>query len=311
MRFTARLKAASLALAAVLALACAPIGPASASSQIKIVVNKQAITSVDLSRRVAFLKLQRAGGNLNEKAREQLIEEALKMQEVRRIGATVPDAQVNASFERFAASNNMSVKQMTQVLGQAGVGAEHFKNFIGAQMSWPRAVQARYGGGGGQMSTQDLVAKMLERGGNKPSTTEYILQQVIFVVPANKRNNATIGARKREAEQLRARFAGCEGTRQTVVGLRDVTVRELGRILQPQLPPEWAPMIEKIKSGQATPTRVTERGIEFIAICSSKTVSDDVAAEMVFRAENQETGESEDAKKYLAELSARAVISNR
>jgi peptidyl-prolyl cis-trans isomerase SurA len=51
--------------------------------------------------------------------------------------------------------------------------------------------------------------------------------------------------------------------------------------------------------------------VEFIVICSSKTVSDDMAAELVFRAENSDAGESDAAKKHLAQLRKSAVIANR
>jgi peptidyl-prolyl cis-trans isomerase SurA len=51
--------------------------------------------------------------------------------------------------------------------------------------------------------------------------------------------------------------------------------------------------------------------VEFIVICSARTVSDDRAAELVFRAENSEAGESDAAKKHLAKLRKRAVIANR
>lgn len=286
------------------------VAPAQAASEIKIVVNKQAITSVDLSRRVAFLKLQREKGNLQQKAREQLTEEALKMQEARRVGATIPDAQVEASFQRFAANNKMSTKQLTQILSQAGVTAGHFKDFIRVQMTWPRMVKARFGSE--NSSTQDMVAKMLEKGGSKPSTTEYILQQVIFVVPQNKRSGSYLGARQREAERMRGQFSNCGTTHDMVKSLKDVTVRDLGRVLQPQLPGDWKQAIESTKSGGTTRTRKTDRGIEFIAVCSSKTVSDDVAAAMVFQAENEDgAGDSADAEKYLDELRKRAVISNR
>jgi len=299
-------------LMVALAFSVTPVAAPSAfaASEIKIVVNNQAITSVDIARRVAFLRLQRAGGNLGEKARDQLVEEALKGQEAARIRALASDAEVDASFERFAKSNNLSASQLTQVLNQAGVTPKHFKRYIQVQMSWGRVVQA-LGGGGSGMSTQDLVSKMLERGSDKPSTTEYILQQVIFVVPANKRSNATINARKREADQLRGRYQGCDNAASVIGDLRDVTLRQLGRIMQPQLPPDWKPLIEKTKEGSATPTRITDRGVEFIVICSAKTVSDDKAAEMVFRSENDEAGESEAAKKHLAELRKRAVIANK
>lgn len=305
-----RLTGLLLSFALVLPLLLAPTGTARAASEIKIIVNNQAITSVDIARRVAFLRLQRTGGNLGEKAREQLIEEALKLQEAARIRVLVSDEQVDASFERFAASNNLSAKQLTQVLNQAGVTPKHFKSFIRVQMSWPRVVSA-VGAGGGGMSTQDLVSKMLERGNDKPTTTEYFLQQVVFVVPANKRSQSLLNARKREADQLRGRIQGCDSAASMITGLRDVSLRQLGRIMQPQLPLDWKPLIEKAKAGGATTSRITERGVEFIIICSAKTVSDDKAAELVFRSENEDTGDSEEAKKYLAELRKRAVIANK
>ncbi|PHR22047.1 MAG: molecular chaperone SurA [Hoeflea sp.] len=302
-----RLTGLVLALATALPLSFAGTTAARAASEIKIIVNNQAITSVDIARRVAFLRLQRTGGNLGQKAREQLTEEALKMQEAARMRVLASDSEVNAAFERFSASNNLSVSQMSKVLNQAGVTPKHFKNFIRVQMSWPRVVGAI----GGGMSTQDLVSKMLERGNDKASTTEYMLQQVIFVVPASKRSRSVLNARKREADQLRGRINGCDATASTITGLRDVSLRQLGRIMQPQLPPDWKPLIEKASAGSTTSTRITERGVEFIIICSAKTVTDDKAAELVFRAENEDAGESEEAKKYLSELRNRAVIANK
>lgn len=291
-----------------------PLGlsQANAASEIKVVVNQQAITSVDISRRVNFLRLQRTKGNHSKMARDQLVEEALKMQEARRVGAIIGEAQVDAAFANFAKQNNLNTKQMGQILAQSGVTTKHFKDFIRVEMTWPRLVQARYGAAGGTQSTQDLVSKMLESGGTKPKTTEYILQQVIFVVPEAKRSKSMLGARQREAEQLRTRFPGCDGSKQTAVALRDVTIRDLGRVLQPQLPSEWKPFIEKTKQGGTTQSRVTPRGIEFIAVCSAKTVSDDMAAAMVFQAENDNgNGDSDNAKDFLKELREKAVISDR
>lgn len=310
MKFPAlfRLTGLVLAVAVALPFSLAATGDARAASEIKIIVNRQAITNVDISRRVAFLRLQREGGNLNQKAREQLTEEALKSQEAARIRALASDAEVDAAFQRFAASNNMSTNQLSQVLNQAGVTPKHFKNYVRVQLSWPRVARA-FGGAG--MSTQDLVSKMLERGDNKASTTEYILQQVVFVVPESKRSRSVLNARKREADQLRGRISGCDNTASSLTGLRDVSLRQLGRVLQPQLPPDWKPLIEKADAGSTTTTRITERGAEFIIVCSAKTVTDDKAAELVFRAENQEDGESDAAKKLLAQLRKRAVIANK
>ncbi|QLF70003.1 peptidylprolyl isomerase [Peteryoungia desertarenae] len=306
-------KAKHILIATVIALSFS-IGPtpatmpAQAATQVVAVVNKSAITNSDVNRRAAFLRLQRRSGNLQAIAREELIEEALKRQEISRVGMSVSVSEVDAAFNRFAESNNLSASQLTGVLNQAGVGAEHFKAFIAVSMSWPRLVNARYGAGSrGRLTNQELVTRLLENK-EKPVTTEYFLQQVIFVVPASKKG--ITNRRKAEAEKSRSQFPGCEGSMEFARNYLDVSIRNLGRVMEPELPPEWKPLIEKAKNG-TTATRVTDRGVEYLAICNQRQVSDDVAAEIVFRAEDlgkEQSGSNENSDKYLEELRSKAQI---
>ena len=296
----------ALMLAAAPLAAVALTAPAHAS-EIKYVVNDIPVTSYDIQRRAAFLRLQNRKGNLNALAKDDMVEQALRTAEINRLGIKISDDAVAQAYERFASSNKMSIKQLDGILAQAGVTSAHFKNFIRAQMGWNQAMQARYRSEN-SMSQQDAVQRMLQQGGQKPTATEYMLQQVIFVVPASERK-ASLAKRKREAEAMRARFAGCESTREFAKGLLDVTVRDLGRKLGPELPPEWAEQIKTTKIGDATSVRETERGIEFIGICSSREVSDDRVAQMVFQSEDASDKEGEEfAKKYIAELREKARI---
>lgn len=281
-----------------------------AASEIKYVVNGVPVTSYDIQRRAAFLKLQRRGGG-NSAASDEMVEQALRSAEIKRLNIRVSDKQVGDAFNRFASSNKMSVQQMTGALNQAGVTAEHFKEFIRTQMGWNQALQARQRSQGGSMSEQDVVQRMLKDGGNKPSATEYMLQQVIFVVPQSERG-ATLGKRKREAEAMRGRFAGCDRTRDFAKGLIDVTVRDLGRVLAPELPPDWADQIKSTKSGGATAVRETERGVEFIGICSAREVSDDRVARSVFQNEGTNDKQADElSKRYITELKEKARIVQR
>jgi peptidyl-prolyl cis-trans isomerase SurA len=281
--------------------------PPAFASEIKYVVNNMPITTGDIAHRAAFLKLQRKKGD----AGQEMIDQTLRMAEARRLGIRISDAQVEAAYQRFATTNKMKLKQLDGVMAQSGVTKEHFKEFIRSQMAWNQALSARYSGGGGKVSEQDLVKRMLEKGGAKPSATEYMLQQVIFVVPAAERS-ATLAKRKREAEAMRARFNGCNTTREFAKGLIDVTVRDLPRLLAPQLPPDWAEQVKATKLGGATPVRETERGIEFIGICSSREVSDDKAAQMVFQSEDGGDKDSDAlSAKYVEELKAKAKIVTR
>jgi peptidyl-prolyl cis-trans isomerase SurA len=298
-----------VALAAAVTIA-APVGSAVAASSIIAVVNNTPITSGDVERRAAFLRLQRAKGNVRAMAREQMIDEALKRAEILRVKASVSSAEVDAAYARFASSNKMSTQQLGEILSRAGVGSDHFKQYIAIQMSWPRVVNARYGAG---KDSKTLVQRMQENGGKKPVTTEYFLKQVIFVVP-EKRRNAILGKRKAEAEASRSKFPGCDQAKVFAATMRDVSIRDLGRVLAPEMPDEWKPLIEKT-NGQTTGTRVTERGVEYLAICKKREVNDDVAAEMVFRAEDLAKAKGdesdENSKKYIAELRKKATITER
>lgn len=300
-------------LVAATSLSMTAYAPPAQASEIKYIVNDVPVTSYDIQRRAAFLKLQKRKGN----AGEEMIEQTLRQAEMKRLNIRISDKQVDDAYARFAGSNKLKPAQMDQILAQAGVTSSHFKEYIRTQMGWNQALSARFraegGGGGGGTSEQDAVRRMLQQGGAKPSATEYMLQQVIFVVPAAERGS--IGKRKREADAMRGRFNGCEQTREFARGLLDVTVRDLGRVLAPQLPPEWADQIKKLRAGGATPVRETDRGVEFIGVCSAREVSDDKVAQMVFQAEGLGKDGNEKAdelsKKYIEELRAKARIVNR
>jgi peptidyl-prolyl cis-trans isomerase SurA len=298
----------ALLMAASAVPAVLTTAPAQAS-EIKYIVNNVPVTTYDIQRRAAFMKLQNRKSSL-KLAGDEMIEQTLRVAEMKRLGVNISAQQVDDAFKRFATSNKMSTKQLTGVLAQAGVTADHFKEFIRTQMGWNQALSARYKAQGGTLSEQDVVQRMLQQGGSKPSATEYMLQQVIFVVPAKERG--AIGKRQREAEAMRARFSGCESTRQFAKGLIDVTVRDLGRVLAPELPPEWADQIKKTKIGGTTGVRQTDRGVEFIGICSAREVSDDKVAKMVFQSEGTKDDQAEVMdKKYIAELREKARIVER
>ncbi|MGE0281266.1 MAG: SurA N-terminal domain-containing protein [Rhizobiaceae bacterium] len=302
--------ALAVSLTAISAVAVVPTP--SHASEIKYIVNGVPVTTYDVQRRTAFLKLQRRKGNLAAIAADEMIDQTLRAAEIKRLNIKVTDNQVAASYKRFAEGNKMSTKQLDGILTQSGVTPSHFKQYIRSQMGWGQALGARGrgGGAGGRMTEQEMVRKMMEKGGGKPSATEYMLQQVIFVVPPKERSS-TLGKRKRDAEAMRARFNGCNATREFAKGLIDVTVKDLPRILEPALPPEWAESIKATKTGGATPVRETEKGIEFIGICRAREVSDDRVAQMLFQKEGESDGNADEmSKKYTAELRAKAKIVN-
>ncbi|MEO1701678.1 MAG: SurA N-terminal domain-containing protein [Pseudomonadota bacterium] len=302
-------------LSGVIALGMATVGLNSPivtahASEVRVIVNNEVVTSYDISRRVAFLRLQRRSGNLNSVAVEQLTEEALKRDATRRAGIRIPDSMVDNAYANFARNNNLSVGQLNNALNQSGVTTKHFKEFIRNQIGWSQTLRARERATGGDlMSEQDVVAKMLEQGGQKPTSTEYILQQVIFVVPQNAR--ASMRARVQEANNMRGRVTSCDQTVLLAQGLRDVSVRDLGRRLELELPSDWKEFVSGLKTGETTRVRETARGAEFIVVCRARSVSDDRVAQLEFSTEALEADGGDAGAAFLRQLRETARIERR
>jgi len=279
-------------------------------TSIRAVVNGDPITSYDVKRRAAFLSLRRVGGNRTEKALEELVEEKIKMQEATRRRVVASDGDVDASYANFAKSNRMTISQMNTVLSQSGVTSQHFKDFVRGQISWNRAVGEKLRAQSSAKTQQQTMSALREAGGEKPETAEYLMEQVIFVVPDAKRSSI-LNQRRQEAASFKQRFTRCGETVKMAAGLRDVTVRTLQRTLEPELPPLWKEDLIKTAEGQTTDIKSTERGVEFIAICSKRIVSDDRAAQIVEQAKEFETFNergSEVADEFLKELKSASKI---
>ena len=281
------------------------------ATQIPAVVNGEPITKLMVDRRTAFLKLRRAKKQGRAAARDELIEDALKLQEGRRRSVTASPERVNAAYASFAKNNKLSLSQLNTILNQAGVTPDGFKDYIRAQITWSSLAAQRGSGGGAVLTERDAVTRMLEAGGEKPTATEYLLQQVIFVVPENRRSKATIEARRREANALRSRFTSCDKTVEMAGALRDVAIRDLGRKVGPELPSDWKSLIVKTQPGGTTDVRTTARGVEFIGVCRAREVSDDRTARLVFAAQDAARSNGDASAQYLADLRKKATIQKR
>lgn len=307
---------AALCLTAVGALTAIQSANAASGTEVKVIVNSNAITSGDIQKRAAFLKVQGKKGNLTSLARQELTDEMLKRVEMKTRGIVISPQEVNAAYANFASNNRMSVAQMNQMMNQAGITPEHFKTYIMVQMGWGRLISSRFREEG-IISEEDAVQRMLKDGGRKPVATEYHLQQVIFVVPSSKRSPALMAKRRQDANTLRSRFKSCETTRSQAKGILDVTVRDLGRILEPQLPSEWEKDVKATSVGRTTKPHDTEKGVEFLAVCATRKVSDDRVAQLVFSLEGTQTAKGQEqkadqlSKQYLEELRKKGRIINR
>ncbi|MDZ4136984.1 MAG: SurA N-terminal domain-containing protein, partial [Paracoccaceae bacterium] len=136
----------ALFLAAVLSLvAGAGASPAQQSPfEPRMIINERAITNFEVTQRRLMLQLFRAPGDLEQEALNGLIEDRLRMQAAGALGLKATPEQVTAGMEEFAGRAQMNAEQFTTALGQAGVSAQTFRDFVEAGLIWREVVRARF-----------------------------------------------------------------------------------------------------------------------------------------------------------------------
>jgi peptidyl-prolyl cis-trans isomerase SurA len=279
-------------------------------TNIPVLVNREPITNYDIQRRVAFLKLRRIGGNRTKKATNELIDEKIKYQEAIKKNTLATDATVNRAFAGFAKRNKTNSSKLSKALNQMGVTAKHFKEFLRIQISWQQTVGSKFQNQSKNVSQADALFSIRKSGDSKPETREFILQQVIFVVPTAKRKKL-LRHRVAEAKAFSQQFTACDDTLAQVKNLRDVALKNLGRIMEPELPLNWREDVSNTEEGKTTRVKETPKGAEFIAVCSVKNVSDDKAAQLVTQSKefsSLSTKGDAASDKYLQELRKKATI---
>jgi peptidyl-prolyl cis-trans isomerase SurA len=303
----------SLVLTALIAIGGLAAGqlPGFAASSIRIKVDDQPITSYDIGQRTRLLQMTGVKGG-EKAAIEELINETLQFIEAAKRGVTVSDKRVDAAVAEIAARVKMTPDGLAKALLGQGVDIDTLKRRIKAQMIWGQLVQARLRFEGASVKGSDITAAMFAEGAPSDiKTTEYMLQQIIFVVPGNA-SNGLAAQRQREAEAFRGRFGGCDGAVEQAKQLKGVVVRNLGRRTAEELAgsPE-ARDIQETPPGKVTRPLKTDQGYVLIAVCSTKTIQSNAAARVQTENRLLEEQNKDLGKDYLAELRKKALIEYR
>ena len=297
----------SLAVFAALALST---GAQAQRAQIAAVVNDQIITELDVQRRLHLLQAQTHGkATPRKEAIDELVDERLKLSEARKLKVTVSDAEVDGVFKAMAERSKAPLAQFSEMLNRANIGADHLKTRIRAELGWRKVLQQKLRG---RINFRDSdIAAALGKSRDEPgTTTEYTLQQVIFVTPQSA-GEAYKAQRKREAEALRTRFNGCAQDLPKLKGLRDVVVRDVGRKRGSDLGKELQESLDATAVGRLTKPNPTSTGVELVAVCGKRTVKDEKVGSREAREEVMEREYQVAAKKVLAELRQNATIDVR
>ena len=246
---------------------------------------------------------------LRTKAKEELIEELIKNQEAKKVGASPDEGVVDTIVKDIAGRNKLTPEQFTEHFARQGVDISTFKAKFRAQQAWAEAVKRKFGHLVNP-SNRDIDKMMLTSTAGGDDQIELQLQRILVPIPP-KLDQISMAQRLVEAEQLHQQFAGCKSTT-TLAGKIDGARFENMGIRKPNNFAEpTRTLLLNAKDEEMIPPSVTTAGIELIAVCSRKVVKATEEKRNMAAAEIRQEEFERISKKHLRDVKSDAVIEYR
>ena len=295
-------------LVATFAACALLIAPNTVKAQVAVLVNGAPITELDITQRSKLTQLSTNKTPSRKEVIDDLINDHLKIFIAKRYGLEISDADVNNAFSNMAQRSRATAAQMEQSLASRGVGINNLKLRIRAELGWGQMVRGRFGSSL-QVGEADIQTALQSRSEEEKSSQSFLykIYPIIFV---GSGDDADGSARRREAENLRARFNSCEDLR-TARTLRGVVVKEPIMRNSAEFSAQLREILEKIQIGKLTTPEVTAQGIQMFAVCERKATTADSPIKRQLRDEMFNKRYEAQSKKFLDDVRRQAMIEYR
>ena len=241
-----------------------------AHAQVVVIANGSPVTEFDIQQR---MKLEATSGNANparQKIINDLIDDRLKISRAKVYGLEVTDAEVDGSFESMASRQHVTAAQFGQVLERAGISPNSVKARIRAELTWQQLIRGKYNSSL-QVGESDIANALKETNAADAAAVGYVYTLYpVMIVVARGSSEATVSAKRAEAENLRTRFVSCNEGLAMARGLRDVAVRDAINRNSSDLTPQLREILGNVQVGHLTPAETTAQGLQMFAVCAKK-----------------------------------------
>lgn len=245
-------------------------------NRIVAVVNDDVITENQLNDREALIRKQLAEQNTQLPARavlrrqvlERLIVDKLQLQMAERSGIRVDNETLNASLQRMAAQNGMTLSDFREVLEQDGYGYETFREQLRDEIAMKRIrqqmVENRV-----QVTQQEIDNLLTNAASNKDHDREYRLSHILVSVPEAATPQQLQAARKRAEEILARLRAGADFAETAVAesdGQQALNGGDLGWRRGGKLPSFFSGVVSHLDKGQISELIRSPSGFHIVKI---------------------------------------------
>jgi peptidyl-prolyl cis-trans isomerase SurA len=247
-----------------------------------VIVNDNIISSYDVAQRIRFIiatsgiqVTEQNKPQLEQEAVNELIDERLEVQEVRRAEKdqakqgtaseiVANDADVDERLSDIAQANfHMSAQQFVDALSNAGIDKNTLRDQIRAQISWERWIGGRYGGSRMKISPGQINSAIAEREA-AAAQPQYLLAMIYLDAnTAGGMQNAEAGATQLVTQlQQGAPFA--QVARQFSNDSTAATGGDAGWLTAADLPAEVRPVVDQLRPGELSKPIPASAGVYII-----------------------------------------------
>ncbi|WP_375265318.1 peptidylprolyl isomerase [Planktotalea sp.] len=212
-----------------------------------IKVNDRSITNFELAERTRFLGLLRAPGDHKKLARQQLIEDRLKLGAARSVGIVPSREEVEAGMDEFAGRVNLTRAEFIQALNAGDVSEDAFRAFVRSGLAWRQLVQAKFASRIGV--TEDDIDRSVASSGTG-ATIRVLLSEIIM--PAPPPQAAAVQERAERISQITSVSAFAAEARRYSASASKARSGRLEWLPITQLPAPLRPILLGLAPGEVT-----------------------------------------------------------
>jgi peptidyl-prolyl cis-trans isomerase SurA len=213
---------------------------------------------------------------LRKDAKEQLIEDRLKLQDAKKHGIEASDEEVKRMLVGLAEKNKMTYEQFAKHLKGLGVEISAMGEKFRAEKVWRDLIGRRFGP---QVSvSQRDIDEALSDASIAVGEDMVELQLQKISLPLSGRTDQTAWTRRyADAEAMQRRFAGCKSMGELAKSAPDTRFEDMKYVKPGSIAEPMRSLLLSAKDDAVLPPVTTAGGVDLYAVCGRRTSPGDDA----------------------------------
>ncbi len=253
----------------------------SATQQIVAVVNDDAISALDLRKRMKLIMLSSGLPNnkdtrtkLTPQMLDGLINEKIMLQEAHKLNFVVSQEEIESGFAKIAEQNKTSPAKFKSMIKRSGIDITSMYSQIESQVAWSKVVQSKLRS---KVIVSDRdVDDALERMTAKIGSKEYLIAKIFLPVYQSKKEAQVKQLANKLVKEIKSGKASFfKIAQQFSKAAGSANGGTTGWVEESQMPKEILSQIKLIKKKQITSSIKTISGYNIVFLRNTRILTED------------------------------------